>query len=251
MHMRFVRLKIDEDKIWIAKEFYRERVVSQLREIDGCLFAGLLHGTIHGGDIISMTVWTGADKASEYEHSGLFDSLLDESDERVLGAETKPSQLDGRDLVVFSGVEPEVETWEVAGEVDQEVLDRVAEGRVFVRMVSMRLRRDARDEFERRFEAEVRPVLADTPGCLATFLVSGLDDATRVLSVTVWAREEDAVRYGLSGEFERLTLRLRDTFSDLYQWNVALAEDPVTASMPSARTPNVEGYQLVVGSRLK
>ena len=49
----------------------------------------------------------------------------------------------------------------------------------------------------------------------------------------MWSREEDAIRYGLSGEFERLTLRLKDTFSDLYQWNVALSGgDPMAQFLP-------------------
>ena len=65
----------------------------------------------------------------------------------------------------------------------------------------------------------------------------------------MWSREEDAVRYGLSGEFERLTIRLKDTFSDLYQWNVALSGEPPPAS--AGREPDVEGYQLIVGRKLR
>ena len=120
-------------------------------------------------------------------------------------------------------------------------------------MVAVRLRRGAFAEFERIFEEEVRPALTETPGCLGAYLVAGADgrDRTRILSVTMWAREEDAVRYGLSGEFERLTLRLKDTFSDLYQWNIALSGDSASATTSSSRGLNVEGYQLVVGRKLK
>ena len=63
----------------------------------------------------------------------------------------------------------------------------------------------------------------------------------------MWAREEDAVRYGLSGEFERLTVRLKDTFSDLYQWNIALSGDPESTADTSNRGVDVEGYP--VGGR--
>jgi hypothetical protein len=59
------------------------------------------------------------------------------------------------------------------------------------------------------------------------------------------------VRYGLSGEFERLTLRLKDTFSDLYQWNIALSGDPESNTTASSRGIDVKGYQLVVGRKLK
>ena len=81
MYMRFVRLKIKEEKVWDARTFYTERVFPSLETVDGCRFAGLLQGNIHGGDYISMTVWTSAEAAREYERGGLFDRLLDESDE--------------------------------------------------------------------------------------------------------------------------------------------------------------------------
>lgn len=252
MHMRFVRLKIKEEKVWDARKFYEERVFPQLEQTDGCLFASLLQGTIHGGDYISMTVWTSAEAAGKYEHGGLFDQLLDESDELLQEAEEWVTDLPGAgDAVVFSGIEPEVETWDAAGDADEAVLERVGQGQVFVRMVAARLRRGAFDEFERRFESEVRPALAKTPGCLGAFLVAGAGDQTRILSVTMWAREEDAIRYGLSGEFERLTTRLKDTFTDLYQWNIALSGEQVPDVADSSRGLDVEGYQLVVGRKLK
>jgi len=252
MHMRFVRLKIKEEKIWDAQKFYEERVFPKLEETDGCLFASLLQGTVHGEDYISMTVWTSEEAAGKYEHGDVFDRLLDESDELLQEAEEWATDLPGAgDAVVFTGIEPEIEKWDTARPADEELLERVGEGHVYVRMVAVRLRRGAFDEFERRFEEEVRPILTETPGCLGVFLVAGAGDATRVLSVTMWAREEDAVRYGLSGEFERLTLRLKDTFSDLYQWNVALSGNPVTSDTTGSRGLDVEGYQLVVGRKLK
>ena len=252
MHMRFVRLKIKEDKVWDAQKFYEERVFPQLEQTDGCLFASLLQGTIHGEDYISMTVWTSAEAAGKYEHGGLFDRLLDESDELLQEDEDWVTDLPGAgDAVVFTGIEPEVETWDVAGPADEQILERIGQGRVYVRMVAVRLRRGAFAEFERKFEEEVRPTLEATQGCFGAFLVAGAGDKTRILSVTMWAREEDAVRYHLSGEFERLTLRLKDTFSDLYQWSVALSGDSDLAPSSSSRGLEVEGYQLVVGRKLK
>jgi len=252
MHMRFVRLKIKEEKAWDAKKFYEERVFSKLEQTDGCIFASLLQGTIHGDDYISMTVWTSAEAAEKYEHGGDFDRLLDESDELLQEAEEWVTDLPGAgDAVVFTGIEPEVETWAVAGEADEKVLERVGQGQVYVRMVAVRLRRGAFVEFATRFEEEVRPALEATQGCLGAFLVSGAGEQTRILSVTMWAREEDAVRYGLSGEFERLTVRLKDTFSDLYQWNVALSGDPSSADTSKGSALDVEGYQLVIGRKLK
>jgi len=249
MHIRFVRLKGRENRAWDARKFYEESVVPKLEQTDGCLFASLLQGTIHGDDYISMTAWTGVEAAVTYERGGLFDRLLDESDEALQGVEELPADGEGAGGgVVFSGIEPEVETWNVAGTADEQILQEITAGRVFVRLTAIRLRRDGFAEFERRFEEEVRPALTETPGCLGAMLVAGAGDQTRILSVTFWSREEDAVRYALSGEFERLTMRLKDTFSDLYQWNIALSgEEPPQAT--GGRGPDVEGYQVVIGRK--
>jgi heme-degrading monooxygenase HmoA len=249
MHMRFVRLKIREDKVWDARKFYEDRVLPRLDRVDGCIFASLLQGTIHGDEYMSMTVWTNAEAATRYEASGEFDRLLDASEELLHDADEWVTDLPGAgDAVVFADLEPEVEAWNVAGEPDDDVLGRVEQGQIYVRMVAVKLRRGAFKEFSDRFENQVRPALAATPGCLGAFLVAGAGDDTRVLSVTMWAREEDAVRYGLSGEFERLTARLKDTFSDLYQWNLALSGEPIPAS--AEERLEVEGYYLVVGRKL-
>jgi len=253
MHIRFVRLNIKEEKVWDARKFYEDRVLPNLEETDGCVFAGLLQGTIHGDDYISMTVWTSVEAAKKYEHGGLFDRLLDESDELLQDAdEWAPEQPGAGDVVVFTGIEPEVEIWDVIGKTDDQILEKVSQERVFVRMVAVRLRRGAFDEFTARFEDEVRPALAQTQGCLGAFLVAGAGDPTRVLSVTMWTREEDAVRYGLSGEYERLTLRLKDTFSDLYQWKLAHSgEEPDAVAATQGGGPDVEGYQMIIGRKLE
>jgi len=252
MHMRFVRMKIKEDKSWTAQQFYRERVLPQLEATEGCLFAGFLQGTIHAGDCMSMTVWDHAASAAEYEKSGLFDRLLDESDEMLQEAQEWSADVPGSEgAVVFSGMEPEVQAGTIAGAADEEVLDQAGSGRVFVRLVSVRLRPGAFEEFARRYEDEIRPALVDVPGCLDAFAVEGADDSNNVLSVTFWAREDDAVRYGLSGEYERLTQRLSDTFSDLYHWNPMLSDGANSGTGIGRRSPDVDGYHLVVGGRLK
>jgi heme-degrading monooxygenase HmoA len=252
MHLRFVRLRIKEERAWDARKIYEDFVIPQLEQTDGCLFAGLLQGTIHGDESISMTVWTGAEAAESYEKSGLFDRILDETDEALQQAEgALPEQHTGGEGVIFSAIEPDVESWNVASAPKEDILDQAIRDRVFVRFVTIRLRRGAFAEFQRRFDDEVRPALAQTPGCLGCFLVAGTSDDSRVISVTVWEREEDAVRYGLSGEFERLTIRLRDTFSDLYQWSVAWSGDSAPSSLGRGREPEIEGYHLVVGKRFE
>ena len=251
MYVRFVRLKVDEDKLWLARRFYEDRALPVLAATPGCLFAGLLQSSIHGDEIVSMTVWDRAESAAEYERSGLFDRLLDESDESMQKAgEGRAESPDPDGLVVFSGIDPDVESGTVAAVSGEQILSDAASGRIFVRLVAVRLRPGVEQEFERRYESEVRAALAEMPGCLDSFLVVASGDSGRVLSVTFWEREEDAVRYGLSGEFERLTDRLEDLFSDLYQWNLGAVEESVAGPSAGRPEPDVDGYHLVVGRRL-
>lgn len=252
MYMRFVRMRIKEDKSWTAQQFYRERVLPQLEATEGCHFAGFLQGTIHAGDCMSITVWDDAESAAEYEKSGVFDRLLDESDEMLQEAQEWKAEVPGTEgAVVFSGMEPEVEAGTITGDHDDEVLSQAGPGRVFVRLVSIRLRPGAFDEFQRLYDGEIRPALYKVPGCLDAFAVEDADDSSSVMSVTLWAREEDAVRYGLSGEYERLTQRLSDTFSDLYQWNPMLSDGADQGARAGRRSPDVDGYYLIVGGSLK
>ena len=252
MYIRLVRLKIDDDKLWRARVFYEERVLPELDATPGCCFAGLLQSSIHGDDILSMSVWEDPKAAAAYHTSGLYDRLLDESDEAVLAAplDERVEPRGAQTPVVFTADEPELDAGSVVGGLDLGVLAKVVAGRGFVRLVTVRLRPDAGVDFEGRYQDEIRPVLAEIPGCLDSFLVVSDRDPSHVLSVTLWEREEDAVRYSLSGQFERLTDRLQDLFSDLYQWTPASSAEGDDGLRRLRPEPDVDGYILTVGRRL-
>ncbi len=42
MHMRFVRFKVKEGKLWGFAGFYEDRIIPAMQETEGCLFASLL-----------------------------------------------------------------------------------------------------------------------------------------------------------------------------------------------------------------
>jgi heme-degrading monooxygenase HmoA len=252
MYIRLVRLKVDDDKLWRARLFYEDRVMPELGTTPGCRFAGLLLSSIHGDDLLSMSIWDDPESATAYHRSGVYDRLLDESDEALLaaapGEAAEGSEAEGP--VLFTADEPDLDAGTVVGGLDEGALAEVGAGRGFVRFVTIRLRPDAGAEFERRYQEEVRPALAGTPGCLDSFLVVSDRDPGRVLSVTLWKREEDAVRYGLSGQFDRLTDRLQDLFSDLYQWRPASSRERDGGAWEHRPEPDVDGYMVMVGRSL-
>ena len=88
-------------------------------------------------------------------------------------------------------------------------------------------------------------------GCRGVFLAAGAHDPNGVLSITLWNREEDAVRYELSGVSEQLTSQLRATISPVYDWHLTLDAAGAGGSAGSGASGlDVSSYQLVRGRRL-
>lgn len=249
MFMRFVHLKTSKDILWEVRRFYEERVIPTLEATEGCLFASLLQPTVELDECVSMTIWRRQQDAEAYESSGTYDRLLDESDDRLAEATEWKANLQGdasggKQPVMY---DPEVEgfAFELPEGADVDV-DRA--GRHFLRIVAARVEHDRFGAMRERYESEVAPELIATPGCLAAFIVPGIQARSRALSVTLWESEEAAVRYELSGKFEELTGRLSEFFSGLYQWKLSL--DAGGAQRPASSEVEVSGYHLVVGQRV-
>ena len=250
MYMRFVRLKVKEGRFKDLRDFYEDRVIPTLQDIRGCLFASLLQPAGEEHECVSLTLWSSQKRAEEYESSGIYDQLLDDSDDFLAEASEWRIQLTGdRDGDIPRLQEPEVDAFPVEivaerGEIDDSDLPHL-----FLRIVAVRVDPGRFEELRDRYNAEVVPSLLATPGCLAVFLVEGISVQSRALSVTVWDSEEKAVRYEMSGAFDRLTARMSEYFSGLYQWKLSLVpssdRDEVTG-----QDLDVSGYRIVTGRRL-
>ena len=106
------------------------------------------------------------------------------------------------------------------------------------------------DELKHRYDQEIKPVLMATKGCRAVFLVENVKRRSRVLSVTIWDSEEDAIRYELSGTFDKLTERVSEFFSGLYQWKLSLSPSDDSEKV-TGRHLDVRGFQVVMGRSLR
>ena len=157
-------------------------VLPSSTQTDGCLFASLLQGTIHGDDYISMTVWTerGSGRQVRARRSSSIGSWTSRTSSCRRLKSVSPTCM-GRAMRWSSpGSNPRLKPGMSPEPPMKRCWRTSPEGHVFVRMVAARLRRGAFDEFQRRFDDEVRPALAATPGCLGAFLVAGAGDQTRV-----------------------------------------------------------------------
>lgn len=251
MYMRFVHLKVKEGRLWDLARFYEERIIPALQETEGCLFVSLLQATGEDDESISMTVWSSQEHAEAYEKSGLYDQFLDEGDEFLAeAAQWRVRLAGGSGGAVPPLQDPEVEAFPVEVAALSDRRDDFSSRRLFMRIVSARVKAGRLADFRERWDKEVKPQLLATQGCRAVFLVEGIKARPRILSVTVWDREEDAVRYEISGAFDENTARLKEFMSGLFQWNLQFPSAGEHAAAAD-RGLDVSSYQLVTGRRLR
>ena len=250
MHMRFVRFKVKEDKLWEYARYYEDRVIQALQETEGCLFASLLQPSGDDNECVSMTMWRSGELAEAYEKSGLYDEILDESDEYLAEASEWHVRLAGDPGGTVPPLQdPEIEAYpvELAGFSDR--TDQFSSRGIYLRIVAARVESGKFNDLKETYDREIKPGLLATKGCRAVFLVEGVGTSTRALSVTVWDHEEDAIRYELSGAFDENIAKVSEFFSGLYQWKLSLATDDQRESV-SGKDLDVRGYQQVIGRRL-
>jgi heme-degrading monooxygenase HmoA len=275
MYLRFIRLVVREGEESAFQKFYRERVIPTLSEVPGCIFAGLLTPW-RSEEHRSLTLWRSEQDAHAYEESGLYQMLLRESmpflsSRTVWRAKLAEPELDldkmatlGPDasrgtLAALETMAPtSAPTTAVPAEREippegyvvsaEDVGEKLSQSprAVFVRVVAIHVRPERRKEFDAIYGDRVLPALKEAPGCIGAFLAEGSRDANESLSITVWEREEAAVRYEMSEEYERLVQEIRPTLSPLSQWQLTLGE-PDRELRPGA---GVATYQLVHGRKL-
>ncbi len=251
MYLRIVRLWSTETTFPLLKDFYARSVLPVLRLAGGCRFAGLLQSTVAGDDVVSLTLWETREHAEAYEREGLYDRLLDESEE-VLEASEDAAQPEGSGThrtVPLTLPDPPVEAYTVELAKGPSAFSSSSAPPSFVRMVSIQIADGKVDELRRRFQDEIVPALETTPGCRGMFLLESVRNRLRALSVTVWDSEADSIRYEASGAFETLARRLEGTFSPLYRRPTAPADD---GSGPHRlhRELDVSSYLMVVGENM-
>jgi quinol monooxygenase YgiN len=250
MYMRFVRVRVKRDRMADFRRFYDDRVITALQETDGCLFASLLETTSEDDECISLTLWSSQEAAESYEASGLYDELLDESDDFL--AETSEWRVrltgdPGRPVPRLQ--DPDVEAFPVEIAAMADPIENDTPPHLFLRIVAARVDAGKFEDLRTRYNAEVVPELLATPGCRAVFLVESLRANTRALSVTVWDSEAQALRYEMSGTFDKLTARMSEFFSGLYQWKLSLTPSREGGAI-TGQDLDVSGYRLVTGRRL-
>ena len=244
MYLRFIHLHVREGQEAEFARFYQESVLPALAATPGCLYAGLLapwRGSFHQ----SLTIWSAPEQATAYEESGLYDRLLAEAAPMLARRAEWRVRLARDPDEIFDPArrQPPSEGYHLETPEGTAALDQ-GERPPFVRIVLLKVALERLAEFVGIYRNELMPALKSVRGCRGVFLAEGANKPMEVLSITVWDREEDAVRYEMSGEFERLTGRLAGTFAPVFDWGTRLGAGGAVSS------PEVSSYELVRGRRL-
>ena len=250
MYMRLVQVKVKPERLKEMSSLYDLRVIPALQQLHNCIYASLIYSTLHADECISLTLWETPEDAEAYEHSGLFQQLVDESKPFLADSSEWRIHLSGDMTVEYEPVpeEPVVKSYMVATD-EQTLVPAVSStksSQLYVRIVSIKIQPGKMEEFKRLYKSEVLPVILSMRGCRYGYLTEGVKERNEVISITVWNSKEDADEYERSGWFDALKNRVRHTFSELYQWKMKLEHDPHRQARTSEDL-TVEGYKIVTG----
>jgi heme-degrading monooxygenase HmoA len=250
MYLRLVHLKVKPGRRRELREFYESRVMGALAQMPGCVHVALLEGRDRTEGWLSATFWKSYEQAEDYEESGLPAQLIEES-EGILVHERQWKVELSQDMKV--DYQSAMRALEVEGYSIEDAGGRVdprqgPQAFTYVRIVSLKIDPEKVEEFKRRWDKVVVPVLREVRGCRFAFLSEAIQDRHHMLSVSIWDNQQSALKYELSGKFHELTRRLQDTLAPDFKWKKALA--PSVGSQASGPEPETRGYEVVAGGRV-
>jgi heme-degrading monooxygenase HmoA len=251
MFMRFVRVEVEQEKIPDFRQFYKDRILPALKETDGCLFATLVQQTVRAEDFISLTLWDSPGAAEAYEQSGLFQKLTDEAGPFLSSSVEWKVRLSKKLAYEYEGKTqgPLVEAFRVKSGDRKSLPDKEQTSRLYVRLVEAKVKQGKTKELEERYRDEILPALQSVEGFRGGFLVEGFQNPGDWISITIWDREEDAIRYELSGIFEELAGKVSDLLSSTHQWRMSLTSSG-SEDKAASDDLTVTGYQVVTGKKM-
>jgi heme-degrading monooxygenase HmoA len=246
MYLRLVQAKTKLEEVANLKVLYSNTIIPTLQGTPGCLYACLMQNSKTPEDMVSMTLWESQEDAEAYVKGGLFEHLMkpvrpmlsDSSEWRVqlskeMKLEYSPSQQ-----------EPAISTYPVTLDLPTKQMDGSRPKSMFLRLVSVNLKPNMKDEYHRLYVNEIIPALLETQGCLHAYLIMPSRGDNQSISMTVWDSREDAAAYEKSGQFAALVDKVKHTFTDLYQWKMELDKGKQSRSV-TTEDLKVEGYTVV------
>jgi quinol monooxygenase YgiN len=250
MYIRFLQLKINPDYLEMLQPFYDQIVIPELQKIPGCLFAGLIQSGEINNECISLTFWETKEQAENFENSDTFQRMINKIKPYLSESTEWKIQLSQDFQLEYEPVkeEPVLRKYRVMSQTKYSPSWEEAHSQLHVRLVSLKLQEGKLEEFRKIYMDEIVPVLQSTKGCRYIYLTESLHEENEVISLTIWNSKEDADHYENSGQFAELVKKVRHTFSQFYQWKMALEKD-IKGRVKTSEDMEIDHYGLVSGKR--
>jgi quinol monooxygenase YgiN len=245
MHLRFVQVRIKSTDIQRLRTVYEQKIIPTMETIEGCLYVGLFHNTLHPDECISLSFWSNRDKIDAYEKSGVFGELLNASKPYFDESSEWQMKLSDDLTLTYTQVPQEavVKDFTIASP-DQNPI--VYDKTLFVRIVSHQVHSGMKEDFKRIYNNEVLPSLTNVSGCHSAYLTENPGNDGKLFSISIWATQADVDQYEQSGMFDTLLNKLKPALSGVYQWKMRL-EHETGAQVVTTDDITVEGYSMITG----
>ena len=260
MFMRIVQMEVNPGKILEFIQTYEHAIIPELQKTRGCIYAGLVQSIEDQSKGMSLTLWKTQADAAAYEQSGKYDQLINVSRPFFSDASEWKVQLSEDLRLEYAPVVPEPEVKSYVAEPLQDGQSDFACGHAeagYLRIVFMRINPERIQDLIRIYEQEIIPALRLVQGCRQACLVKGTRESNELLSVTIWDSLTHAQIYEATGQFERLTQKVRPTLSGLAQWKMTIDEQTIagpealTAKVVTSDDIAVRTFSIVVGRAFK
>ncbi|MBN2413107.1 antibiotic biosynthesis monooxygenase [candidate division KSB1 bacterium] len=247
MYLRFVQAKYKSYSLSNIHQIYDEKIIPRLQKVPGCLFAALVQNEKQPDEGISITLWDTHEHAEAYEKSGVFKELLDYIMPFLSDSSEWKVQL-SKDLnLEYQPVpdEPVIKSFRTLSDKDEKTFSRKAIPYLFLRFLSIKIKPGMMNTFREIYQKEIDPKLKNIKGCRYAYISENLEEENQVLSLTMWDSKEDADNYEKEGQFKQLLDKVKHTFTELYQWKLALEKEK--KQTVTSDDPSVAYYQIVTG----
>lgn len=224
--MRLAQLKVKREGIPKLRDAYREHVIPTLQGIPGCRCANLMQNRSIPETVISLTLWDSLQSAESYEKSQEYREIMGNVQPYLAESAEWKIRLSEDLEIEYAPVieEPVVASYRIAAHSNR-TASAFGTDKMYTRIVSHNVQPERIDEFERIYREEILPVLHSTDGCYYAYLMQGAKSQNELISITIWNSQEAAEQYESSGQYQACLSKLRHTFSQLYQWKMALERD--------------------------
>lgn len=246
MYLRLVQARVKPEATGSIREMYNNAVIPVLQETPGCVSACLMHNPNRPEDVVSLTIWDSVADAEAYVESGKFGMLMKQVQPFLEETTEWRTGLSREMNLEYSPIpqEPKISAYPVSLDLPTKQSVGTKPPRMYLRIVSVILKPNLKDEYHRLYINEIIPALQEAKGCLHAYLIMPSKGSNESLSVTIWESKADAEEYERGGLFADLLTKVKHTFTDMVQWKMEL--NPKEQKHAAASEDlKVDGYSVV------